>query len=445
MAEVCWPPVSGTATATLRDEVVGLAQALVRLDTVNGNESAAAELLRAYLERNGVDVELFAAEPARANLVARLRGRGDGPSLAFLSHTDTVVADASEWAHDPWCGDVLDGELWGRGALDMKGQVAASAVAIASLARERFVPAGDVLFVAAADEESNFTPEPVGLEWLVQAHPEAVRADFSLNEGGYGRLPLADGRVFYVAAVAEKRTTPFRLHLSGRAGHSAIPFQADSALVKAAEAALLLAAYEPEPALIPEIAALLEGILGERPEPADALARAQAVDERLGELVQPFLGPVLAPTILQSGTSANVVPGSAELVCSCRLLPGQTSEDTRRIVASLLPPGYELELMQEHGGTRSPVDTPLWRSLERFVAASEPGARLLPGCTAGFTDSHWMRDAFGTVAYGFFPLRTMPQHVAAGLMHSADERIPVADLEHGVELLRAAARGLADA
>jgi len=445
MAEVCWPSVSAHATATLRDEVVGLCQALVRLNTVNGNESAAAELLRAYLERNGVEVELYAHDPARANLVARLRGRGDGPSIAFLSHTDTVVADASEWARDPWCGDVADGELWGRGALDMKGQVAASAVAIASLAREGFVPAGDLVFVAAADEESNFTPEPVGLEWLVQAHPDAVRVDCSINEGGNGRLPLADGRVLYLAAAAEKRTTPFRLRLSGRAGHAAMAFRADSALVKVAEAALLLAAFEPAPELIPEVAALLEGVLGERPDPAEALSRARAVDGRLADVVKPLLGPVLAPTIMQSGSSANVVPGSGELVCSCRLLPGQTSEDTRRLVASLLPPGYELELMQEHGGTRSPIDTPLWRALERFVAASEPGARLLPDCTAGFTDSHWMREAFGTVAYGFFPLRTMPQHVAAGLVHSADERIPVADLEFGVELLRAAARGLADA
>jgi acetylornithine deacetylase/succinyl-diaminopimelate desuccinylase-like protein len=445
MAEVCWPPVSAHATATLRDEVAGLCQALVRLDTVNGNETAAAELLRSYLERNGVEVELYAHDPARANLVARLRGRGDGPSLAFLSHTDTVVADAAEWARDPWCGEIVEGELWGRGALDMKGQVAASAVAIASLAREGFVPPGDLVFVAAADEESNFTPEPVGLEWLVQAHPDAVRVDCSINEGGYGRLPLADGRVVYLAAAAEKRTTPFRLRFNGRAGHAAMAFRADSALVKVAEAALQLAAYAPEPELIPEVGALLEGILGERPDAGEALARARAVDERLGDVVQPLLGPVLAPTIMQSGRSANVVPGSGELTCSCRLLPGQTSEDTRGIVASLLPPGYELELMQEHGGTRSPIDTPLWRSLARFVETLEPDARLLPDCTAGFTDSHWMRDAFGTVAYGFFPLREMPQHVAAGLIHAADERISVADLDLGVELLRAAARGLADA
>jgi acetylornithine deacetylase/succinyl-diaminopimelate desuccinylase-like protein len=252
--------------------------------------------------------------------------------------------------------------------------------------------------------------------------------------------------VLYLAAAAEKRTTPFRLRFSGRAGHSAIPFQADSALVKVAAAALELAAFNPEPELIPEVAALLAGVFGEAPAPSEALARAAALDARLAEVIQPLLGPILAPTIMQSGRSANVVPGSGELTCSCRLLPGQTSEDTRRLVAALLgPSGYELEIFQEQGGTRSPLDTPLWRALESFVAASEPGAQLLPDCTAGFTDSHWLREAFGTVAYGFFPLRAMPAHVADGLIHSADERIAVADLELGVDMLRSVARSLADA
>ena len=148
-------------------------------------------------------------------------------------------------------------------------------------------------------------------------------------------------------------------------------------------------------------------MLGELPAPGDALARAAALDVRLGEVVQPLLGPVLAPTIMQSGSAANVVPGSGELTCSCRLLPGQTSEQTRRIVADLLgPSGYELEIFQEHGGTRSPLDTPFWRALERFVEARRSRARSsFRTARAGFTDSHWLREAFGTVAYGFFPLR----------------------------------------
>ena len=139
---------------TFRDEVTGLLQSLLRLNTVNppGNETLAAELLRDYLAKNGVEAELYARVPERANLVARIKG-GDGPSLAFLCHTDTVLADPAEWDRDPWSGDVVDGEVWGRGALDMKDQVAANAVAFASLAREGFEPAGDLIFIATADEE----------------------------------------------------------------------------------------------------------------------------------------------------------------------------------------------------------------------------------------------------------------------------------------------------
>src|SRR6059058_548420 len=140
---------------TLRQEATKLLQGLIRIDTTNppGNETRAAELLRDYLEDSGVSCELYARIPERANLVARIPGRGGGPRLLFLSHTDTVVADPSEWQVDPWSGELRDGEVWGRGALDMKGEVAASAVTLASLRREGFEPAGDLIFVAAADEE----------------------------------------------------------------------------------------------------------------------------------------------------------------------------------------------------------------------------------------------------------------------------------------------------
>ncbi|HLB19492.1 MAG TPA: M20/M25/M40 family metallo-hydrolase, partial [Gaiellaceae bacterium] len=143
------------ATVSIRDEVTELLQELIRVDTTNppGNETAAAELLRDYLEDSGAQAELYARVPERANLVARIRGRGEGPTLLFLSHTDVVLADAAEWSADPFGGELRDGEVWGRGALDMKGQVAASAVAIASLAREGFEPAGDLVFAATADEE----------------------------------------------------------------------------------------------------------------------------------------------------------------------------------------------------------------------------------------------------------------------------------------------------
>ena len=197
------------STATLRDEVTDLLQRLIRVDTTNppGNETAAAELLRDYLEANGIECELIAKVPERANLVARIPG-GDGPSLLFLGHTDVVLADAAEWSVPPFSGELRDGMVWGRGALDMKSEVAANAVAIASLAREGFRPSGDLIFAATADEEAG---AGFGLEWLCEEHPDAVRCDFAINEGGGDRVELDDGRAIFQATVAEKMTAPFRL------------------------------------------------------------------------------------------------------------------------------------------------------------------------------------------------------------------------------------------
>src|SRR5690242_6034554 len=207
--------------ATLRQEVTELLQGLIRIDTTNppGNETAAAELLRDYLENAGVSCELYAKIPERANLVARIPGRGDGPTLLLLSHTDVVLADASEWTADPFGGELRGGEVWGRGALDMKGQVAASAVAIASLAREGFEPSGDLIFAATADEEVG---EGFGAQWLCEEHPDAVRCDFCVNEGGGDRIAFGD-RAFYVCATAEKMSAPFRLRVHGRSGHASMP------------------------------------------------------------------------------------------------------------------------------------------------------------------------------------------------------------------------------
>ena len=232
-----------SATSTLRDEAVELLQELIRLDTVNppGNETRAAEVLRDYLASSGVEVELLAREPGRDNLVARIRGRGAGPRLALLSHTDTVLADPAEWTVDPWSAELRDGEIWGRGALDMKDQVAASAVALASLARDGFRPNGDLVFVAAADEEVGVD---IGLQWLVREHPELVRAEYALNEGGGERVMLG-GRSTYLVAVAEKMSAPFTLRVTGRSGHASVPGIADNALVKAAELVRRIADYHP--------------------------------------------------------------------------------------------------------------------------------------------------------------------------------------------------------
>jgi len=429
------------ADDSLRDEAVGLLRQLLRLNTVNppGNETIAAELLREYLVANGVEVELYSRTPERANLVARLRG-GDGPSLCFLSHTDTVVADAADWSRDPWSGDLADDHVWGRGALDMKNQVAASAVAIASLAREGFKPPGDLVFVAAADEEVG---EQFGLEWLCDAHPDAVRVDYALNEGGGERVEFG-GRAFYLCATAEKMSAPIRITVHGRSGHASLPGIADNALVKAAPLIERLAAYRPEPSIGPEVAGFLDAVLGEQPRPDEVLVRLAEVDRLAVETIEPLLSFTLAPTMIEASERRNVIPGTVELVVDRRLLPGQSPEDVESIMRQILGNGgdYDLETIERSGGTRSALDTPLWAAIADWVEQTEPGARLAPLCCSGFTDSHWLREAFGTVAYGFFPMRTMAMELAARLIHSADERTHVDDLGLGVEFLRAAARSL---
>jgi acetylornithine deacetylase/succinyl-diaminopimelate desuccinylase-like protein len=422
-------------------EAVELLQGLIRLDTTNppGNETAAAELLRDYLEAAGVECELHARIPERANLVARIRGRGDGPSLAMLSHTDVVLADASEWERDPFGGELVGDDVWGRGALDMKGEVAASAVAMATLAREGWRGSGDLIFVAAADEEVG---DGFGLEWLVDEHPDAVRADFSVNEGAGDRVELG-GKVLYLCSTAEKMSSPFRLVVHGRSGHASMPGIADNALVKAAALIARLGAFQAEPQLIPEVEAFLAALLPAPPSPAGALAAAHGIAPLAAELIEPLLAMTVAPTMVHASDKRNVIPAVCEVTVDVRLLPGQTPEEAETTLRAWLGDGaYELVNIERQGGTRSPIGGLLWDAVQSFVAAEEPGAVAAPTCVAGFTDSHWLREAFGTVAYGFFPARAMDSELAARLIHSANERIPVADLDLGVRFMRHAARAV---
>jgi acetylornithine deacetylase/succinyl-diaminopimelate desuccinylase-like protein len=430
------------ATVSLREEVTEVLQELIRLDTTNppGNETRAAEFLRDYLGDNGVESELIARVPERANLVARIRGNENGPRVILLSHTDVVLADPAEWQLDPFGGELRDGEVWGRGALDMKGQVAAEAVAVASLAREGFEPNGELIFAATADEEVG---AGFGAQWLCEAHPDAVRADFCINEGSGDRVELS-GHSYWFCSVAEKLSAPFRLRVRGRSGHAAIPGIADNALVKAAPMITALGAYKPERTIGPEVAETFRTVTGSEPtSPEQGLETVRSIKPMLGDLVEPLLSMTLTPTMINASQKRNVVPAICDVTVDSRLLPEQTVADQERVVRRLLGDGdYELESLEAHGGTRSPIESPLWEAVEAFVEQVDPGSKPLPICVAGFTDSHWFRAAFGTVSYGFFPSRVMDPEVASRLVHSADERVPVEDLDLGVEWMRFAAHHL---
>jgi acetylornithine deacetylase/succinyl-diaminopimelate desuccinylase-like protein len=216
----------------LQAEAVEVLSRLIRFDTVNppGNERACQEWLAGYLTEAGLEVVLLEGEePERPNLVARLRGEADGPALGYLSHVDTVLADASDWRHDPWSGDVHDGVIWGRGAIDMKSQTAAEVVAAAHLARQGWrPPRGELKIISVADEE---TGGRLGAQWLTEQRPDVARVDFLLNEGGGAVMPYGDRRLYGVCC-AEKGTFRFRVRARGRAGHASVPALADNALLK---------------------------------------------------------------------------------------------------------------------------------------------------------------------------------------------------------------------
>jgi len=306
-------------------EVTQLLQELIRVDTTNppGNETAAAEVLQVYLASHGVDSELLARVPERANLVARIRGTGEGPSLALLSHTDVVLADAGEWQRDPFGGELVGGEVWGRGALDMKGQVAATAVAVAQLARDGWRPRGDLIFIAAADEEVG---DGFGLQWLVESHPDKVRADFSLNEGAGDRVELGD-RVLYRCATAEKMSAPFTLRVRGRSGHASMPSIADNALVKAAGYVERLGVFHVAPQLGPETEGFLSVVAGEVPAASAALERARAIHPLAAELIEPLLAMTVTPTMIYRVRQAQRHPRG---VRGHGRLPAATRPDSRR-------------------------------------------------------------------------------------------------------------------
>jgi acetylornithine deacetylase/succinyl-diaminopimelate desuccinylase-like protein len=414
----------------LERDTTELLQLLVRTNTVNppGNERPAQERLAKLLADAGFDVELLGRTDERPNLVARLRGTGDGPTLCLLSHVDTVLADASAWERDPWSGDVVDGVLWGRGAQDMKSQTAAEVTAAISLARSGWRPAhGALLVIVVADEETGGTE---GAMWLTEHHPDAVRCDLLLNEGAGTVFPYGDERVYGVC-VAEKGVFRFTVTTDGVAAHASLPKAGDNALLKMAP--LLEAMRERQPAFdVTDPARALLGELGVPVDgdPAGALEALRGRDPVLAGLVETMLGVTLAPTIISASEKINVIPARAQLHVDCRTPPGMGEDQVLRRVHEILGgDGYRIEFTEKVIGNASPAESPLMDALRGWIAREDPGARVVPTMLPAFTDSRTFRAAFPEcVAYGFFPQREMNLFEMWQLVHANDERIAIADL-----------------
>jgi acetylornithine deacetylase/succinyl-diaminopimelate desuccinylase-like protein len=415
--------------AELQRRTTELLQRLIRFDTVNppGNEAPAQEWLRGLLEAAGFECELLAAVPGRPNLVAWLRSASDGPALCLLGHVDTVLADPAEWSVDPWSGELRDGFVWGRGAIDMKSQVAAELAAALALVEEGWRPeAGELRLVFTADEETGAVN---GAQWLCREHPDRVRADLVVNEGAGAVLDF-EGRRVYPVCVAEKGVFRFKLTTEGRAGHASVPRIGDNAIAKLAPVLTALRERRPSFDPTPELEALLRALGLDPSDPAAALDHVEAAEPRLAVLLEPMLGISMSPTIVSAGEKINVIPSRAELQVDCRVPPELGRGRVTSALAELIgEDGYGLEFVEDVTGNRSPMDTPLMDSIRGFVEREDPGAAVAPVVFPGFSDSHWWRAAFpGCVAYGFFPQRTIDWVEQVSLMHAADEHIHTDDL-----------------
>jgi acetylornithine deacetylase/succinyl-diaminopimelate desuccinylase-like protein len=425
---------------------VELLQALIRFDTSNppGNERPCLEFIADLLRKAGVEPQLVARDAERPNLVARLRGRGASPPLLLYGHVDVVPADATEWRHPPFAGELVDGEVWGRGALDMKGGVAMLVAAFLRAASERLEPAGDVLLALACDEE---TGSELGAKYLVEDHPglfEDVR--FALGEIG-GFTQWVGSRRFYPIQVAEKQMCLIRATIRGRGGHA-------SAVVRNTAAAKLghfLATLDKQrlPVHITRVVRdMLEAMAGSLPVHQRLALRpllVSALTDRVLDLfgkeaaaLVPLFHNTATPTVLRGGGSTNVIPTHITVELNARVLPGQTPRDLVHELENLVPGIAEFEIVREEPAAPADPDLTLFPMLADVIRERDPGGTPMPTLVPGYTDArHFSR--LGIQTYGFLPMR-LPSHITMELIHAPDERIPADAIDFGTDCLYEAVR-----
>jgi len=443
--------------AAIVDEVTDLLQQLIRNGCVNdgtpgsGGEVRNADLLASYLDGSGADLERYESSPGRDNLVARIEGRDrNAPSLLLMGHTDVVPVNPDHWRRDPFGGELVDGEVWGRGAVDMLNETSSMAVAFRRLIDEGFRPSGDLTYFAVADEEALGT---WGAKWMLDNEPDAVRADYVLTESGGFEMPLPSttGTKLPVM-VGEKGTDWCLLRIAGTAGHGSMPLRTDNALVKAAEVVRRLNDYRPETRM-PEIwkrfvdaADLPEDLRGLLLDPARIDEFYSGLpDVGLARYVHACTHTTLAPTVMRAGVKTNVIPDSVELQVDIRTLPGQTGADIEAMLREALgdlSDSVEISALSNDPSSDSAIDTPLWDSIQKVTGALVPGAQMVPFMIVGATDARFFRRA-GATAYGagLFSDK-IPFAEFMSMFHGNDERIDQESLRLSAELWMGVAKDL---
>jgi acetylornithine deacetylase/succinyl-diaminopimelate desuccinylase-like protein len=435
----------------MAEEAQTFCQALLRMDTTNppGNERPAAEYLEARLRESGYQPVLLESAPGRANLVCRRPGAGRAAPLLLTAHLDVVEANPAEWTHPPFGGEIADGCLWGRGAIDMKNMAAMCTAVLRQLARDGAQLSRDVIFAAVADEEDGCD---MGSGWLVDNHRHLVEAEFAIGESGGYSLHIGK-TTFYPIQAAEKGICWVRARVRGEAGHGSMPRDDSAVLVLSERLArlrhqsfpvhenrhlrdFLAAVAARQPRLVRPLVRLLSH---ERLLPA-LLRRMPDAGAARG--LRALLSNTASPTVLRAGNKINVIPDRAEVEIDGRTLPGQSVDDFLRELGAILGPEVELEVIRSaEPVVTEPFESPLYDVICREITRREPDAVVVPYMIPGFTDAKSFTRA-GARWYGFSPVKIERDSGIrfADLFHGKDERVPVAGLHWGTELLHSVVR-----
>jgi acetylornithine deacetylase/succinyl-diaminopimelate desuccinylase-like protein len=440
-----------TPPSLMAQEAQSICQALLRMDTTNppGNERPAAEYLAQQLREVGYQPVVHESAPGRANLVCRRRGKGGGRPLLLTAHLDVVEAAAERWKYPPFSGEVAEGCLWGRGAIDMKNMAAMCTAILRQLARDRIELSRDVIFAAVADEEDGCE---MGSRWLVENHRDLIEAEYAVGEvGGYS---MHVGKTtFYPVQVAEKGICWVRARVRGEPGHGSMP-RDDNAVVVLAERIARLRGHpfpEQENRYVRDF---LAQVAARQPKLVQPLLRLVAGSRLLPRLVRripdagmarglsALLSNTASPTVLRAGSKINVIPDRAEVEIDGRTLPGQTDGDFLRELGAILGPDVELEVVKSMPPVvTEPVESPLFDAIRAAIARREPDAVVVPYMIPGYTDAKYFTQT-GARWYGFAPVKIERGSGIrfAEMFHGHDERIPIAGLHWGTEVLHSVVR-----
>ncbi|MEO6222122.1 MAG: M20/M25/M40 family metallo-hydrolase [Vicinamibacterales bacterium] len=430
----------------LQGEAVEWLQNYLRVNTINppGNEIAGAQFLAAILKQEGIPYEIAESAPGRANIWARLEG-GDQPALLLLHHMDVVPADRRFWSTDPLSGELRDGQIYGRGALDMKSTGILHLATVVALHRSKAALNRDVIFMATADEEAG---GEYGVGWLVKNRADLFKGvGFVINEGGGGELN--DGRVQFGVEVTQKVPYWFRVTARGEPSHGSRPREISSVmnLVAALER---LRKYSFEPRISPAVDAYFKGIAPSAPPKwqtrfanIDSAIRTPGVALELQRdlpAMHALLRNTCSMTRLGASDKINTVPPEAWAELDCRLLPDQNPASFTSELQAVLGSGVEISKLMGFAPAVSSADTELFRILQDVSRQHFPGAPVVPAVQTGFTDSHFLRD-LGITAYGYAPI-VVPIEDSAGL-HGNNERLSVENVRRGVTMMLDIVRRLA--